>query len=57
MLKSSFMLTEVIFAISSDEIHHLAFETCVNQLFIVIDAQMTSLNTDILSLNASLAQD
>jgi hypothetical protein len=56
-LKSSFMLTEVMFSIGNDEVQKKILDTCISKLYTVIDQQMISLNADILSLNNSLKLD
>jgi hypothetical protein len=56
-LKSSFMLTEVMFSIGNDEVQKMIIETCITKLYAVIDLQMISLNADILNLNNSLKLD
>ena len=56
-LKSSFMLTEVMFSIGLDQTQLKIISVCINKLYHVIDQQMISLNADILALNNSLKQD
>jgi hypothetical protein len=56
-LKSSFMLTEVMFSIGNDEVQKRIIDTCLTKLYAVVDQQMVSLNADILNLNNSLKLD
>ena len=56
-LKSSFMLTEVMFSIGLDQTQLKIISICISKLYHVIDQQMISLNADILALNNSLKQD
>jgi hypothetical protein len=56
-LKSSFMLTEVMFSIGQDQTQLKIISVCISKLYHVIDQQMISLNADILALNNSLKQD
>lgn len=56
-LKSSFMLTEVMFSIGIDQVQSKIIEVCITKLYQVIDQQMVALTADILALDNQLKQD
>ncbi len=56
-IKSSFLLTEIVFSITNDYIQASIHEDCITHLYQLVDNQMLSLNTDILALNNSLLKD
>jgi hypothetical protein len=54
MIKSSFMLIEVMFSINQNDAQAMIVSSCVSQQYQVVSDFMTSLNTDIMALNNSL---
>jgi hypothetical protein len=57
VLKSSFMLTEVMFVFSSPLISEMVLKSCVQRLYILVEQLMSQLNVDILALNNMLKED
>ena len=57
VLKSSFMLTEVMFVFSSPLISEMVLKSCIQRLYILIEQLMSQLNVDILALNNMLKED
>lgn len=54
LIKSTFMLTEIMFSISCDQTHVLVITECINQLYETVDSFMIALNNDIMALNMTL---
>jgi len=57
IIKSAFMLIEVMFAVNQGEAHVKVNELCMGLQFQVVDHYMNALNADLLSLNSSLVED
>jgi hypothetical protein len=57
VIKSSFMLIEVLFSITHSEAHRLIQEICINLQYGIVEQFMTSLNGEIVSLNEALKED
>ena len=57
VLKSSFMLTEVMFVFSSLQISDMVLKSCIQRLYVLVEQLMSQLNVDILALNNMLKED
>jgi len=57
VIKSSFLLIEVLFSVSHSEAHKLIQEICINPQYAIVEDFMNSLNSHIFALNSALKQD
>lgn len=57
VLKSAFMLVEVMYSNACNQTHTLVIEECMGNFYRAIENYLNLLNADILALNTSLEQD
>lgn len=57
LIKSCFMLVEVMFAMQKPELQQIMFNDCVTKLELLIKSLLEQLATDIMALSNSLQQD